>query len=324
MVLSGGHSEIARTDRVRLIQMALREQLPRLAAGRVRRLRGAPLPGLLAQGRRARASSSTRGFVEALDGRGPHRGHRRRDRRVPRRHRADDLLARPSAPARHRHRRLRGGGRQHRRRADLHHHGRLRARHRSSSRAPSTGTRTSCAGPSASPPRSSRRCKGEIRIADLVADKRPPERAVAKTFLVPPDVAIDNALSSRQTVIEVTGLDRPGLLYELTTALGQLNLNIASAHVATFGEKAVDVFYVTDLTGTEGDQPDRQVAIRRRDGGLRQRRRGDAGRGTRRPDRLAAAARGLRRRPRRLCALDFTASSPDISANPDTIIRRNP
>ena len=64
-------------------------------------------------------------------------------------------------------------------------------------------------------------------------------------------MVIDNALSSRTTVVEVSGLDRPGLLYELTTALGKLNLNIASAHIATFGEKAVDVFYVTDLTGSK-------------------------------------------------------------------------
>ena len=107
-----------------------------------------------------------------------------------------------------------------------------------------------------------RSLKGEIKIAELVADKHPPSAARAKTFLVPPDVAIDNALSSRETVVEVTGLDRPGLLYELTTALNRLNLNITSAHVATFGERAVDVFYVTDLTGTRVTQPDRQAAIR--------------------------------------------------------------
>ena len=35
-----------------------------------------------------------------------------------------------------------------------------------------------------------------------------------------------------------------------------MNLNIVSAHIATFGERAVDVFYVTDLTGREGDQRD--------------------------------------------------------------------
>ncbi|WP_375464553.1 [protein-PII] uridylyltransferase [uncultured Methylobacterium sp.] len=107
-----------------------------------------------------------------------------------------------------------------------------------------------------------RALKGEIRIADLVADKHPPMNGRAKTFLIPPDVAIDNALSSRETVVEVTGLDRPGLLYELTTSLNRLSLNITSAHVATFGERAVDVFYVTDLTGTRVTQPDRQAAIR--------------------------------------------------------------
>jgi [protein-PII] uridylyltransferase len=80
---------------------------------------------------------------------------------------------------------------------------------------------------------------------------------------VAPEVTIDNALSNRQTVIEVSGLDRPGLLYDLTSALGRLNLNIASAHIATFGEKAVDVFYVTDLTGTKVNHPGRQASVRR-------------------------------------------------------------
>ncbi|MBV9079426.1 MAG: [protein-PII] uridylyltransferase, partial [Methylobacteriaceae bacterium] len=107
-----------------------------------------------------------------------------------------------------------------------------------------------------------RALRGEVRIADLVAGRRP-SRPVPKAFQVNPEVVIDNTLSSRHTVIEVTGLDRPGLLYELTTALGQLNLNIASAHVATFGEKAADVFYVTDLTGTKVSHASRQAAIRR-------------------------------------------------------------
>ena len=70
-------------------------------------------------------------------------------------------------------------------------------------------------------------------------------------------------LSPRHTVLEVSGLDRPGLLYDLTTAIGKLNLNIASAHIATFGEKAVDVFYVTDLTGAMIQSPQREAAIRK-------------------------------------------------------------
>ena len=64
-------------------------------------------------------------------------------------------------------------------------------------------------------------------------------------------------------MLEVIGLDRPGLLYDLTNTISRLNLNIASAHVATFGERVVDVFYVTDLTGAKIASPQRQAAIRR-------------------------------------------------------------
>ena len=76
-------------------------------------------------------------------------------------------------------------------------------------------------------------------------------------------MTINNQWSSRYTVVEVTGLDRPGLLYELTATLSKLNLNIASAHVATFGERVVDVFYVTDLLGAQISEPTRQTAIKR-------------------------------------------------------------
>ena len=49
------------------------------------------------------------------------------------------------------------------------------------------------------------------------------------------------------------GLDRTGLLYDLTREISDLNLTIGSAHIGTYGEKAVDVFYVTDLTGHKID-----------------------------------------------------------------------
>jgi [protein-PII] uridylyltransferase len=84
------------------------------------------------------------------------------------------------------------------------------------------------------------------------------------TFKVEPDVVINNALSDQFTVIEVAGRDRTGLLFELTSALSDLNLDIASAHITTYGEKAVDVFYVTDLTGKKLVALPRQKAIRER------------------------------------------------------------
>ncbi len=101
---------------------------------------------------------------------------------------------------------------------------------------------------------------GEIRLPEIVA-KRIPKRP--RAFTVEPEVTLNNSWSNRHTVVEVSGLDRPGLLYGLTQTLSRLNLNIASAHIATFGERAVDVFYVTDLMGAKIMGAARHSAIRR-------------------------------------------------------------
>jgi [protein-PII] uridylyltransferase len=103
--------------------------------------------------------------------------------------------------------------------------------------------------------------EGQLRLPEVVA-RRAAGRGKARPFVVEPEVTINNQWSELYTVIEMSGLDRPGLLYELTTAISKLNLNIASAHVATFGERARDVFYVTDLLGAQINAPTRQAAIR--------------------------------------------------------------
>jgi [protein-PII] uridylyltransferase len=107
-----------------------------------------------------------------------------------------------------------------------------------------------------------RALRGDIKLPELIS-QRAPVKGRIKAFAVEPDVAINNQWSHRYTVVEVTGLDRPGLLYALTTTLSKLNLNITSAHVATFGERVVDVFYVTDLLGDKIASPTRQAAIKR-------------------------------------------------------------
>ncbi len=66
---------------------------------------------------------------------------------------------------------------------------------------------------------------------------------------VPPRVVVDNRASNRHTVIEVNGRDRPGLLHDVTAAISDEGLQIASAHVTTYGVRAVDVFYVKDVFG---------------------------------------------------------------------------
>ncbi len=104
--------------------------------------------------------------------------------------------------------------------------------------------------------------KGALRLPEVMARRGPPKGRL-KAFAVEPEVTINNQWSNRYTVIEVTGLDRPGLLYELTATLSKLSLNITSAHVATFGERVVDVFYVTDLLGAKLSSPTREIAIKR-------------------------------------------------------------
>jgi [protein-PII] uridylyltransferase len=102
--------------------------------------------------------------------------------------------------------------------------------------------------------------RGEVRLKEALA-KAQPLASRARAFTVEPRVIIDNSFSNKYTVIEINGLDRVGLLHGLTEALFHLNMNIASAHITTFGEKAVDVFYVTDLTGAKITSETRQKSI---------------------------------------------------------------
>jgi [protein-PII] uridylyltransferase len=104
--------------------------------------------------------------------------------------------------------------------------------------------------------------EGKLRLPEAVARRAAARIGKVRPFVVEPEVTINNQWSELYTVIEVSGLDRPGLLYELTTTLSKLNLNIASAHVSTFGERARDVFYVTDLLGAQINAPTRQAAIK--------------------------------------------------------------
>lgn len=106
---------------------------------------------------------------------------------------------------------------------------------------------------------------GKRRLESLEALRQRPKMRL-EAFTVPPDVILDNTASEELTVIEVHALDRPGLLFDLARGLSNLGLDIASAHIATFGEKAVDVFYVTDtsrkkVTNDEAKQQIRQTLM---------------------------------------------------------------
>lgn len=113
----------------------------------------------------------------------------------------------------------------------------------------------------------------EQAIGDAIANrgalveglaKRPLPRTRAGHFDVRQRVGFDNRASNRFTVIEVSARDRPALLNRLARALFEAQLMVHSAHLTHYGERAVDTFYVTDLTGQKVVAPERLKSVETR------------------------------------------------------------
>jgi [protein-PII] uridylyltransferase len=101
------------------------------------------------------------------------------------------------------------------------------------------------------------------RVADRLASRQP-ARVRSNAFDIEPVVLIDSRASNRYTVIEVNARDRPALLHALANALFKSQVTIHSAHIATYGERAVDTFYLTDLTGDKITSTARLRTLERR------------------------------------------------------------
>jgi [protein-PII] uridylyltransferase len=102
---------------------------------------------------------------------------------------------------------------------------------------------------------------GRLRLRDEIRKvRREPARLRAVT--VPPRVVFDNHASNTHTVIEVNGRDRPGLLHDVTAAISGEGLQIASAHITTYGVRAVDVFYVKDVFGLKVENERKLASLR--------------------------------------------------------------
>lgn len=105
--------------------------------------------------------------------------------------------------------------------------------------------------------------KGEIYPAEeLEKVNQSTLKSRRDIFTVPPRVLIDNRVSDTFTVIEVNGRDRIGFLYDVTRTLSDLGLQINSAHICTYGERAVDVFYVKDVFGLKVNTDSKIETIR--------------------------------------------------------------
>jgi [protein-PII] uridylyltransferase len=95
-----------------------------------------------------------------------------------------------------------------------------------------------------------RALEGRVRPARELA-KKPVVKSRTEIFTVAPRALINNSASRTHSVVEVNGRDRPGLLHDVTQALTDMNLQISSAMIFTYGERAVDVFYVKDAFGMQ-------------------------------------------------------------------------
>jgi [protein-PII] uridylyltransferase len=102
----------------------------------------------------------------------------------------------------------------------------------------------------------------EPALERLEAKALPKVRAEA--FRIQPAVFVDNQASSRYTVVEVNARDRAALLSGLARAIYDSRAIIHSAHIATYGERAVDVFYLTDLNGAKIEAAPRLKALQAR------------------------------------------------------------
>lgn len=105
---------------------------------------------------------------------------------------------------------------------------------------------------------------GAVNLEALIAPlkKQGPVYPVVERLLT--DVSVDNEASNHFTIVDVVTEDRVGLLYEISTAIKELDLNIHLAKIITEKGAAIDSFYVTELDDTKISDGRRLEQIKRR------------------------------------------------------------
>ncbi len=81
--------------------------------------------------------------------------------------------------------------------------------------------------------------------------------------VISPDIEVISHLSDRHTIVQITAEDQPGLLYRLTKGISSLGWDIHSARINTWGDKALDVFYVTGADGKKLDADSAPTSLKK-------------------------------------------------------------
>ena len=104
---------------------------------------------------------------------------------------------------------------------------------------------------------------GSVKVTELLKRRRAAPRP-SSGAKISPSFRFNNEASDECTLIDFVGEDRPGLLYDLTSAISTAGCNIELVLVDTEAHKAMDVFYVTQGTGVTGKlDSDRQAELGR-------------------------------------------------------------
>jgi [protein-PII] uridylyltransferase len=104
---------------------------------------------------------------------------------------------------------------------------------------------------------------GKISSKDLLSLRKESNSIQPKVIpKVPAEAKIDNQGSDFYTIIEITGEDRLGILYEITQALTDHGCDIHFARISTLGNRIVDVFYVQDTWGEKLEGKDRNERLK--------------------------------------------------------------